>query len=212
LEKQFGRDRFDVFLRSYFDRHSLQSITTADFVAYLKDHLLIDPNEARTIDLTEWLERPGLPPVIAEPKSVRLDAIDKAAHGWSDGTVAGDQLGAGGWSTQEWIRFLQALPQKLPGGRLTELDRKVGLTERGNSEIAHQWLLIAIRNDYAPASERLESYLVTIGRRKLVLPLYKALLATPEGRKRAEAIYAKARPGYHPITVESIERLFKETK
>ncbi len=72
--------------------------------------------------------------------------------------------------------------------------------------------MIAIRNQYAPADDRLKSYLTTIGRRKLVLPLYKALLATPAGRQRAEAIYATARPGYHPITVESVDRLLKGTK
>ena len=82
-----------------------------------------------------------------------------------------------------------------------------GLTARGNAEIAHEWLLMAIRNQYKPADPRVESYLTTIGRRKLVLPLYRALIATPEGRKRAEAIYAKARPSYHPITVDSIDRL-----
>ncbi len=92
---------------------------------------------------------------------------------------------------------------------MTDLDRKYGLTDRGNSEIAHQWLLMAIKNHYSQADSRLESYLTSIGRRKLVLPLYKALLTTPEGRKRAEAIYAKARPSYHPITVESIDKLMK---
>ncbi len=209
LEKLVGRARFDGFLRSYFDHFTFQSITTADFVGYLKEHLLVEPAEAKRIDLTAWLEGPGLPGGFVEPKSARLDAIDKAARGWLDGTVATDKLGAGEWSTQEWIRFLQALPEKLPGDRLTELDRKFGLTGRGNSEIAHQWLLIAIRNQYAPADERLKSYLTTIGRRKLVLPLYKALLATPAGRQSAEAIYAIARPGYHPITVESVDRLLK---
>ena len=166
----------------------------------------------RAIDLTAWLEGPGLPAGFAEPKSARLDAIDQAASGWLDGSVADRQAGAEDWSTQEWIRFLQALPEKLPVERLTELDRAFGLTGRGNAEIAHQWLLIAIRNQYAPADERLKSYLTTIGRRKLVLPLYKALLATPAGRQRAEAIYATARPGYHPITVESVDRLLKQVQ
>jgi hypothetical protein len=48
--------------------------------------------------------------------------------------------------------------------------------------------LLAIRNHYTPADDRLQSYLTTIGRRKLVLPLYKALLATPAGRQRAESL------------------------
>jgi hypothetical protein len=104
------------------------------------------------------------------------------------------------------------MPEKVPLERLTELDQRFGLTNRGNAEIAHQWLLIAIRNQYAAANERLKTYLTTIGRRKLVLPLYKALLATPAGRQQAEAIYANARPGYHPITVDSVDRLMKAAR
>ena len=101
------------------------------------------------------------------------------------------------------------MPEKMPGERMTELDKAFNLTGRGNSEIAHQWLLLAIRNRYALSDERLKSYLTSIGRRKLVLPLYKALISTPDGRECADAIYANARPGYHPITVESVDRLLK---
>ena len=178
----------------------------------MKDHLLLDPNESKAIDLAAWLEGPGLPAGFAEPKSARLEAIDRTARGWLDGTIPTDKIDAKDWSTHEWIRFLQAMPEKLPPDKLAELDKRFGLTSRGNSEIAHQWLLIAIRNDYAPAMERLKTYLTTIGRRKLVLPLYKALIATPAGRQHAEAIYATARPGYHPITVESVDRLLKGAK
>jgi aminopeptidase N len=212
LEKASGRDRFDTFLRLYFDRFALRSITTAEFTAYLKDHLLLDADESKKIDLAAWLDGPGLPAGFAEPKSSRLEAIDKAAKGWLEATVPTEKLEARDWSTQEWIHFLQAMPEKLPSERLTELDKRFGLTDRGNSEISLQWLLIAIRNQYTPANERLKSYLTTIGRRKLVLPLYKALLATPAGRQRAEAIYANARPGYHPITVDSVDRLLKGAK
>lgn len=212
MEKKFGRDRFDNFLRSYFDRFAFRSITTADFTAYLNDHLLLGPDDAKAIDLDAWLNQPGLPSGFAEPKSARLEAIDRTAKGWLDGTIPTDRIDAKDWSTHEWIRFLQAMPEKMPAAKLAELDGRFGLTDRGNSEIAHQWLLIAIRNDYSPALARLKRYLTTIGRRKLVLPLYRALLATPAGRQQAEAIYATARPGYHPITVDSVDRLMKGGK
>ena len=145
-------------------------------------------------------------------KSERLAAIDRTAQGWLDGSVATEKLVPRDWSTQEWLRFLQTLPRKLAAERMTELDRRFGLTARGNAEIAHQWLLLAIHNNYTPADARLEAYLTTIGRRKLVLPLYHALIETPDGRRRAETIYPKARPGYHPITADSIDRLFTEAK
>jgi len=92
---------------------------------------------------------------------------------------------------------------------LAELDKAHNLTARGNSEIAFQWLLMSIRNKYAPADARLEEFLTTIGRRKFVRPLFEELAKTPEGMKRAVAIYAKARPGYHPITAASVDAILK---
>ena len=83
------------------------------------------PNESKTIDLAAWLEGPGLPAGFAEPKSARLDAIDQTARGWLDGSIPTDKIEAEDWSTQEWIRFLQAMPEKLPAERLAELDQTV---------------------------------------------------------------------------------------
>ena len=70
LEQKFGRERFDAFLRAYFDEHEFKSITTADFEAFLRERLFRqDPQTARSIDLTAWLERPGLPEAFAETSS-----------------------------------------------------------------------------------------------------------------------------------------------
>ena len=212
LETAFGAIGSTSFCRSYFDRFAFQSITTSDFVSYLKDHLILGDPIAKSIDLGEWLSKPGLPANFAEPKSDRLAAIDREASGWLGDSIMTKDLKASAWTTQEWLRFLQALHDKLSSDRMAELDRTYKLTQRGNAEIAHQWLLLTIRNGYAPAAERLESYLTSIGRRKLVLPLYRALIATPEGRIRASSIFAKARSGYHSITIEAVERLLRESK
>jgi aminopeptidase N len=210
LEHAYGREAFDDFLSAYFDHFAFQSITTADFVAYLNEHLRAgDKKAAERIDLENWIERPGIPDGAAEPKSERLTAIDRMARDWFAGKLPIDQLDAANWSTQEWLGFLQALPVPLERERMGELDRKFSLTDRGNSEIAHQWLLMAIRAGYSKADSRLAAYLGSIGRRKLVVPLYRALLATPEGKARARQIYASARSTYHPITVDSLDRLMK---
>ena len=99
------------------------------------------------------------------------------------------------------------LPATLSTPRLAELDDALDLTEVGNAEIAHQWLLTSIRNDYRRADDRLERYLRGIGRRKLIRPLYEALAATPDGHARALAIYRRARPGYHPISADTIDEI-----
>ena len=133
--------------------------------------------------------------------------MDKAASDWASGTVAADRLATAGWSTQEWLRFLRALPAQLPAGKMAELDAAFRLTDRENAEIAALWLLMAVRNGYRPADARLESFLTSIGRRKFLMPIYRELIKTPEGRARATAIYAKARPFYHPIAVDSVDAL-----
>ena len=61
----------------------------------------------------------------------------------------------------------------------------------------------------APAWARLEEFLIGVGRRKMVKPLYEALAKTPDGKARARAIYAKARPGYHPITQTTVDAIVK---
>src|SRR5262249_14988422 len=114
------------------------------------------------------------------------------------------------WSTREALTFRRFLPQQLTANQLKELDQAFGLTKIGNAEIAHQWLLISIRNNYETAYPRLQEYLTSIGRQKLIKPLYEELEKTPEGSKRALNIYAKARPGYHPIAQTSVDKIVKK--
>jgi leukotriene-A4 hydrolase len=210
LEQTFGRPKFDLFLKAYFDRFAFQSITTADFEAFVRESLFkTDPTAANKVDLAAWIDKPGLPSGFPEPRSSRFDAIDELAGRWVKGGVAASDLNAKAWSTQEWLRFLRALPTPLLVERMAQLDGEYHLTEVGNSEIASLWLLMAIQNNYHPADSRLESFLTTIGRRKLIVPLYKALVSTPTGKARARTIYAKARPFYHPIAVDSVDRLLR---
>jgi UDP-N-acetylmuramyl tripeptide synthase len=66
---------------------------------------------------------------------------------------------------------------------------------------------------YEPAYPAIESYLMTIGRRFLVRPIYIDLAKTPEGLEFARQVYKKARPGYHPMTQTGIDLvLYPEKK
>jgi leukotriene A-4 hydrolase/aminopeptidase len=212
LEETFGRERFDQFLKGYFDRFAFQSITTDDFIAHLKKNLL-DPNPelAAKIPLDEWINKPGLPASAPKPQSDAFAKVEAQAKEWLDGKTAAARLRTKQWSTQEWLHFLQFLPKQLTANQLKELDQAFGLTKIGNAEIAHQWLLISIRNNYETVYPRLEEYLISIGRQKLIKPLYEELVKTPAGKERALKIYARARPGYHPIAQTSVDKIVKKT-
>jgi hypothetical protein len=205
LESIVGREKLDAFLKGYFDHFAFKSITTAEFEQYLRAQLF--PTGREPIDLHAWIEEPGIPADASHPKSPRFGELDGLASDWSSGKISADDLKASNWSTLEWLHFLRALPAKLPAKRMGELDSVYGLTDRGNSEIAAQWLLMGIRCGYGGSDSRLEEFLTTIGRRKFLLPLYTELAKTPAGKSRAKAIYKKARTGYHPIAVESVDKL-----
>ena len=81
------------------------------------------------------------------------------------------------------------------------------MSKSPNAEIEHSWFKLVIANNYQPSFPRLEEYLKTIGRRKLIVPLYEALMKTPAGAEMAKRVFAKARPGYHPETVKAIEAI-----
>jgi leukotriene-A4 hydrolase len=211
LEETFGRERFDQFLKGYFERFAFQSITTDDFIAHLKKNLL-DPNPqlAAKIPLEEWIYKPGLPASAPKPQSDAFAKVEAQAKEWLDGKTPAAKLQTKQWSTQEWLHFLQSLPKQLTANQLKELDKAFALTKTGNAEIASQWLLISIRNNYEPAYPRLEEFLTSIGRQKLIKPLYEELVKTPAGKERALKIYAKARPGYHPIAQTSVDKIVKK--
>lgn len=210
LEKLAGRERFDTFLKGWFASHTFQSVTTPIFVAYLKKELLDkDAPLAKVFPLEEWINKPGLPKDIPAVVSPDLGKAADYAKDWSSNGMLAKDLPVKMWSTQEWLYFLRSLPENLPASKLKELDDAHHLTQSGNNEILAQWLEMAIRANYEPAYPRLETFLISIGRRLYVKPLYEELLKTPAGKERAKAIYAKARPGYHSITAGTIDEMMK---
>src|SRR5215831_11851195 len=210
LEELVGRSRFDEFLRRYFDHFAFRSITTAEFAAYLREHLLErDGKQFSPEAIEEWIEKPGVPVAAPNPVSASLERVVRAAEDWSAGRLGSREVPWSGWSTQERLQFLRRLPPALPAERMRELDAALGLTASGNAEIAFQWLFQSLKSGYSPAptSARLEEFLISIGRRKFIKPLYEELVKSESGRERALAIYRRARPGYHPIAVDTVDRI-----
>ena len=63
-----------------------------------------------------------------------------------------------------------------------------------------------IRAGYSPIRAPLRAYLIEIGRRKLVVPLYEELAKKPADKEWALAVYREARPGYHPVTQHTVDQ------
>lgn len=210
LERAVGRERWDAYLRSYFDRHAFQPMTTEVFLADLRANLIRgDAELERRLGLDEWVFQPGLPANAVVPRSDAFARVEAQARAFTGGTPAA-RLATQGWTTQEWQHFLGALPERLTAAQLADLDRAFGLSRQGNSEILFAWLRMAVRNRYEPAVPALEAFLTSQGRRKFVRPLFADLMAQGEwGQGLARSIYTRARPLYHPITSGSVDELVK---
>jgi leukotriene-A4 hydrolase len=101
------------------------------------------------------------------------------------------------------------LPEQMSQQQLAELDKAFGFTNSGNSEVLAAWFIHTIRNNYAAADKALDNFLTTVGRRKFLVPLYKALAATPEGKIKAQEIYVRSKPNYHAVSTNTLDALLK---
>jgi leukotriene-A4 hydrolase len=209
LERLVGRPRLDAFIKEYFARFSFQSMSTATFITYLHQQLLdLEPGLAERLDLGAWIDGPGLPANAPVAHSARFEAVDVARALFNSGTPAAALAPATAeWSSHEWVHFLQGLPPTLPAADLGALDAAFRFTASGNAEILAAWFPLALRAGYAPANAALEHFLRHVGRRKFLVPLYRALLAAPGGRARAQAIYQQARPNYHAVATSTLDAL-----
>ncbi|MDF2177041.1 M1 family metallopeptidase [Aliiglaciecola sp. CAU 1673] len=206
LEQKVGREAFDQFLMNYFEHFAFQSITTDEFVAYLNETLLKEHADKLSKErIHEWIFSPGIPSAAPEAQSDAFTLVDAAREQWLSGQLAAENIAAADWNTHQWLYFLNNMPESLNIEQMMELDRAFSLTNVGNNEIAHSWLMLAVKHWYEPAFDRLHRYLVSIGRNKLVKPLYRALSETEAGKAMAKKAFEEAKPGYHPLTVKANE-------
>jgi len=213
LEQRFGREVFDPFLRGWFDDHAFQSATTDQFVEYLKKNLLPkNPNAVTEAELDAWLNQPGIPAFAQKARSRDFSIVDTARIAWAgSGKLPTSQV-TGEWATQQWVHFLSGMGATLKPEQLKQLDDAYHFTGTPNGEIAMRWYPLAIRSGYKEAWPAAGEFIQRVGRRKLILPVYAELVKTPEGLAFAQEIFAKAKPGYHPITTGTVEEMLAKAQ
>ena len=207
IEEQHGRDKFDGFVKDYFNENAFKAMDTDGFIVYLKNYY--QKKYSLTIEdsfLNAWIFTEGLPANCPKPVSTRFEKVDDLLLEWKNsGKLDAQQAKA--WSTHEWVHFLTNLPDPLNESQMQALDKFGRFTDSGNAEILTAWLTKTIEYQYTPANARLEDFLIHTGRRKFLNPLYKELIKTDDGKKRALAIYTKARPNYHFVATNTFDKL-----
>jgi aminopeptidase N len=205
LEERSGRVIWDQFLVNYFKENAFRSMSTEQFLHYLKKNLIEKQHINIYLDeLEEWIYQSGLPDNLPVPVSSKLELVDTALSSWTNNSTLPNTEQ---WSTHEWLHFIRNIPEDLDIASVAALDASYDFTHSGNAEIQAAWFEKAISYDYRSAYPAMAEFLKRVGRRKFLSPLYKALVRTESGKEFALDVYKEARPNYHFVSVNSIDEI-----
>ncbi len=205
IEKTVGRERWDRFIQDYFNRFAFKSMNTEFFLQYIESSLFNnDKSQLEKINLNKWIYGTGIPENIPQVVSERFVNIDKCVKELAGGKKA-IEIDTNNWTTHEWLYFLRKLPIDIPLEIMKELDDAFHFTQSGNAEILCAWFQIAIKNKYKNVFLALDNFLMRVGRRKFLVPLYNALLNSEDLKQYAKDIYAKARQNYHYVSTNTLD-------
>jgi hypothetical protein len=208
LEKLVGRERFDAWLRSYFDRYAFQPMTSAKFLADFRQNLVKgDKALEDKLLLDEWVYQLGLPANVVRPDPSIFGEVDAQVRAVNNEAAPDPKLWDA-WTTNERLRFLNMLDREQSKQKLDAIEGTLHLNQSTNNEILFAWLSLAVANHYDTAVPALEQFLTVQGRRKFVRPLITTLAESGSwGRPIAVRIYAKTRDSYHPVTTHDLDKL-----
>ncbi|MEJ7559684.1 MAG: M1 family metallopeptidase [Pedobacter sp.] len=216
IEDAVGRKKFDAFLKGYFDAHAFKSVSTENFMTYLNQHLINgDMAIEKKIRAKDWVYGPGIPSNIVYSKNLfkeggQFAKIDEMLLIWNNNPMYNPMVFREEVVTSNAKKYLLSrLPENVTYEQMDYMDKTFNFSASNNTDIQLAWYLLAIRHKYTPANKRIAQYLVENGRMWHIIPLYKELLKSPEGKKRAKEIYKVARANYHPMTYTALDKLFK---
>jgi leukotriene-A4 hydrolase len=205
IEETVGREKFDVFLKEYFTQNQFQVMDTERFLDYLRKNL-VDAETEKKIDVQAWVYGEGIPANIPAVQSKELEMVDAIRADWENGKLKSEKLPWNNWTYQERYRFISNFSEKVAAARMAELDALYGISTTGNNEVLFAWLEQSVLKRYSTAYDELETFLLNVGRRKFVAPLFEAMVVAGE-KDMALRIYAKSRANYHAVTIGTVDEI-----
>jgi leukotriene-A4 hydrolase len=215
IERTVGRERFDKTMVAYFNKYAFVPMDTKTCLNFLDSMLKPSkPNWKTDVNVDAWVYSAGVPANCPRPNFVRFAIADSAAAAFNRSGALPDKKILAKWSAHEYLAFLRKLAKPQSVEKLTALDAHIGLTNTSNSEIAFEWFLQSLESNYTPVNAKLEAFLLSVGRKKFVKPLYTKMLEVGKKNKqvadKAREIFAQAKSGYHPETVMAVEKVMEQ--
>lgn len=206
LEDHVGRVLFDDFMTSYFKKYAFKTVSTEMFKEYLESELLL-PNKL-TFNTDEWLYKGGLPSNCLRLDPPRFKKVKLLAKDISTGKlVLDDSYQLDQFLTQEWLVFIRNLSSNIDVEKLRNIDDVLNFKSCGNSEIMTEWYILGVKNGYQEIKPDLKKFLMKVGRRKYLEPIYSELTKKKEDLVWAKEVFSKAKNNYHFVSNKTVEGL-----
>jgi aminopeptidase N len=205
IENIVGRQRFDAFLKNYFDTHTFQSHTTEQFLSALREELIQnDTSLEKRLQLNDWVYKGKIPdnlPVVTSSIFHAIDSIALQAKETGVYTALAKKI----TTTNEKLYFINQLPTDITKEEMLAIDKEFDFTNSENFKIAGSWLTLSIKNRYNEKSKQLENYMLKYG--SYSKNKYLELAKTEEGKNWARQVFKKAKAGYHPLTTAWVQNV-----
>lgn len=201
LEKMYGREKIDQFLKDWFTRNAFKSVTTEKFLDHLKKSF---PDGAQQLRPEEWIYGTSLPDNADIPVSSAFERVDQAIASFASHKDP-IRIDTTEWKAQMWIHFLKNLPLTVD---FEGFDKVFGLSTSKNMEYSAAFLERAIQAGKGmPFKEAIHNFLHATGRRKFLTPIYTSMLENGM-ETEAKKIYNSAKSGYHSVSTSAIDAIF----
>ncbi len=208
IEKTVGRERFDAFLKSYFQKYAFKTITTEEFKSYLYDNLFQNPAEVVPLEINNWIYETGLPsncPIILSVELLKLDSlITKIKEGYK---ITKEETKD--WTTHHYLYFIRNINKQSTS--IQEIDSVFGFSQWKNAEILCEWYKWCIEANYEKSKPYIKTYLANVGRRKFVLPLFEKMTENTNKNWKifAKDIFKEIGKSYHSVTYQSVTKVLE---
>ena len=215
LENLTGADSFQGFLREYIMTFRGQSINSmqfkTNFLDFVQKNCTKNSSEInKTIDWDKWFFGVGLPPVSMNFSGDEIYKAEGLAQDFikGNGTVPPQFAD---YNTYHkiikeifWEEFLENIG-KVTNETMEALNATYNATNETDKNLVSHWYQLCSSTYFFSdmISSKMDEFLGSIGRMKLVVNIYAAL--NPNNHTKAVELYQKHEPFYHPMTRNRIK-------
>ena len=204
-EAAAGRERFDEFIQKYMKTFQFRSLTTEEFLDFLKSEL---PEVFEWVDVQTWVYKPGMPETWHRPQSHLFEEVKIALADLHQGNVPTREQ-VKDWHRYQILSFLQELPSTMSVEDCKTLEDALELEKRNDDHFFSYFFSACILSGYREILPRVENFVERIGRMLYLMPVARAMVEADWTRDKVRPLFERVRDRHHPVTVNVMEGFLK---